>query len=135
MHTFIVDFFNNYGVDVEVYELANNFNGYFDEIFHIGLEDGSENEVSRHIYNLYRDIVINHKTEELLRLRNLAHSQRPVSKGNKVSNGDDSSDSEEGKDGSEDEMMEVEPSVSTKMEPIIDEDGFELVQKKGRSRK
>ncbi|KAJ3219218.1 hypothetical protein HDU67_002214 [Dinochytrium kinnereticum] len=138
VHT--VDFFRQYGVNVEVDELEGNLEGYMEECFNLGLEDGSPGQVARAVTSLFRELAAEGRSDVLDRLRASAKSVRPVTGIKPVAADSDYEDSEDDDSDMDDEDVGMEqdaapaPPPPAKPEKIVDEDGFEMVQK-GRRRR
>lgn len=140
------DFFQQYGTEVMDHEIAENLKDFFDQVFNAELDDGSPEQIGKTMVRLYREVVVEGKTEEVEAMKEKARQQHGRAAAASVkANGDDSSDDEDGEDESTNaEPMDVDeesrPALQNepqnrRPEPIIDDDGFELVQsKKGRRR-
>ena len=98
---------------------------------YIVLEDDSAVQVARKLIQVFNDVT-NGNLMELERLRSSAGIQHGVSQGiDETREGSD----EDGDESETTHDMDIDlptPPMSTKPERIIDDDGFELVQKKGR---
>ncbi|KAJ3047210.1 hypothetical protein HK097_000123 [Rhizophlyctis rosea] len=141
LHTHTLKFFRDFGTEVQAYELADNFTSYFDEVFDVDIEDGSPRQVGDALVKLYREVMIDGNTagvEELkvkVEMSGNAGARASVRQGGE--DDEDDSEDEDENDGEVDSPMEVDAGHSApapRPEPVIDEDGFELVQKKGRRR-
>ncbi|TPX67602.1 hypothetical protein CcCBS67573_g07458 [Chytriomyces confervae] len=148
--TYITDFFGSQGVRIDSYDLEDNLISYFEESFQAQLEDGSALQVSQLLVALFRELGDGRldtfercKTAALNATANTGASVR-VRDDDESSDGDSDSDSgdesvgafpsgmQESEGGMEVEMA-AEPVV--KQGPVFDEDGFEVVQQKGRRRR
>ncbi|CAN6603890.1 pre-rRNA-processing protein Tsr2p [Trichomonascus vanleenenianus] len=103
--------------------------------FETTLEDGTAAEVAQLIINLYKEIAEGDTSQvKKLHEQYLEKSERRKNQSSKVKvqseEGDDDSSSEE--EGDADVEMDDTPPPSSKPEPVIDDDGFELVQRKRR---
>ncbi|KAI9208434.1 uncharacterized protein BJ171DRAFT_488897 [Polychytrium aggregatum] len=160
MVQFTKDFFLKYGTDVEAYELGDNFTGYFDEIFDADLEDGSGEQVGKALVQLYQDVVVLGRLEIVDFLREKVRTQQRTPKqvvgDNNEVDSDEAGDDDNGNDDDEGngagaDGMDIDQDGSGSgsgsnggaggssgrpepQGPIVDEDGFELVQK-GRRRR
>ncbi|KAJ3010771.1 UNVERIFIED_CONTAM: hypothetical protein HDU68_001994 [Siphonaria sp. JEL0065] len=150
---YIIDFFSENGLRIDPTDLEENLVDYFSESFHVELEDGSAPEISKMLVALFAqlgrgDLSGFERVKELAgRVVALGPSRRV--KGDEDEDDDDDSDSDDDSaldgngafdygsaSGSGDmEMDEAPAALAPKPEPIIDEDGFELVQQKGRRRR
>ncbi|KAJ3405059.1 hypothetical protein HDU80_001955 [Chytriomyces hyalinus] len=149
--TYITDFFGSQGVRIDSYDLEDNLISYFEESFQAQLEDGSALQVSQLLVALFRELGDGRldtfercKTAALNATANTGASVR-VREDDESSDGDSDSDSgdesvgafpsgmQESEGGMEVEMAAAEPVV--KQGPVFDEDGFEVVQQKGRRRR
>ena len=146
LQTFTYDFFAAHGLEVDSSELEENLSGYFEEAFNVYLEDDSPALVAKDIVNLYREL----SQGSLIRLEKLrstssaiaaAAAARRANHNNQNDSSDDDDDDDDNNEGDnelngEDDAMEMDISRSpvAKLEPVIDEDGFELVQKKKRGK-
>ncbi|KAJ3287553.1 hypothetical protein HK104_008538 [Borealophlyctis nickersoniae] len=143
MYDHTLSFFREHGTEVYPDELCDNYKGYFDEVFNAELEDGSPEQVGKALVSLYAEIMVQGKMDGYEALKQKAASGRNAALASTVV-GDDSSDDEDEEGGGEDrEAMEIDGGAGTapasaapsRPPPVIDEDGFELVQpKKGRRR-
>lgn len=103
-------------------ELAGNFDEYFLETFNMELEDKSSDSISKHLCLLFSELKEG-KEDEYAKI--VAAGKKNVA----VCEKDESSDSEDEMD----EAMEVDVEpLAGPSEPVIDEDGFELVQRRRR---
>ncbi len=109
--------------------LEYNFYCWFEDELHCAVQDGSLIQVALDLISLYDEIMRGDWSmySKLMAAQPLAGTQASKTQGY-ISDGD-SSDNEMQEDSMEVDPMEVEPKPS-KAEPIIDEDGFELVVKK-----
>ncbi|KAG0263938.1 hypothetical protein BG011_007771 [Mortierella polycephala] len=138
----IVDYFSEKGKNVDTFDLEDILIQIMNDEFSIMLEDKSEQHISKVLEQLFLECT--HGKYDLV--QTLKHDSQKISgalKGSKAQkNGDDDDDSSDDEgDDSEDmdvEMTEGESSSSAprreKQEPIVDEDGFETVVKKGKRR-
>ncbi|RKO91191.1 hypothetical protein BDK51DRAFT_20976 [Blyttiomyces helicus] len=131
-------FFRTHGSEVHADELDSNFTAFFEEVFCAELDDGSPLQVGRTLVKLYAEIVGEGRLELLEELRGKARvsgAGRSVRAGGDADDDDEESGDEEEGEG---EAMDVDVPVVRERapwpEPVVDEDGFELVQKKGRRR-
>lgn len=100
--------------------------------FQVMLEDDSAYEVAKQVNAVWIKCQ-NEEFDEIVALRNTYEAAKP---GNSIQKGDvsSSSDDEEGDEGDNEDSEMTDAPTSTKLEPIIDEDGFELVQPKRRNK-
>ncbi|RKO96102.1 hypothetical protein CXG81DRAFT_26098 [Caulochytrium protostelioides] len=156
-----LEFFVRHGGDVEADELAENWSAFFAEVFNTELGDGSAEQVGRALVRCYHAIMVQNdpapwqqlKQEAAQRAARGANAAVQMSRRQRDAvvgdgDGDDSddsdfnSDSDDGSDSgsdADDAMAEdgddaVAPPPPPPAGPVIDEDGFEVVQKKGRRR-
>ncbi|KAJ3411418.1 hypothetical protein HDV05_002200 [Chytridiales sp. JEL 0842] len=155
LHSHTFDFFHETGEGVEPWELEDNLVGYFEEVFGVGLEDGSAGLVSKELVRLFKETGRGELSGlEKLRVAVERVKERWATTTTTPANLDDDSDDDDSDDdssmmsddGSNDSdypvdaedaaMRDAEPEkVEAKLEPVIDEDGFELVQKVGRRKR
>ncbi|CAO3574602.1 unnamed protein product [Mortierella alpina] len=142
----IVDYFSEHGKDVDTFDLEDILIQIMNDEFSIMLEDKSEQHIAKVLEQLFLECT--HGRYELV--QTLKQDSQKISgavKGSKSQkNGDDedddSSDDDGEHEGGETEDMDVEMGEESssagprreKPEPIIDEDGFETVVKKGKRR-
>ncbi|KAJ3103744.1 hypothetical protein HK100_004153, partial [Physocladia obscura] len=151
---YIVDFFAQNGNRIDASDLEDNLINYFQESFRVELEDGSAIQIAMLLCRLFSTLE-SADLSEFERVKVLAAIPLPESmKSRRVSAGngeaDDDNDSDNASDDSLDEdgnniyeadaMETAENSKAVresvfKPEPIIDEDGFEMVQQKNRRRR
>ncbi|TPX61064.1 hypothetical protein PhCBS80983_g01394 [Powellomyces hirtus] len=142
-------FFQQYGLEVMPHEIAQNLEAYFDEVFHANLDDGSPNQIGEKLCRLYKEIMVDGRTETFEAVKATANRANGVAGASVRAGDDDSSDDDESSD---EEIVGAEASSSSfstepmqvdavpaeprqrRPEPVVDEDGFEIVQKKGRRR-
>ena len=117
--------------------------------FNVQAEDDSPYQVARSLVNMHNQVASGEVSyiETLRRLQPVSSTacQQEARPKDPEASGDSSSSEDEGEDegdDSEDEAMEVEGTEEMETEdsntlrgPIIDEDGFQLVQRKGKGRK
>ena len=121
----ILDFFTSFKT-VEPFELENNFIDYFDYYFNISVQDSSCLQVSNVLCDGYKKL-LNGDLSDLNRLRSLELKVDQVLSKCILNNKEDDDDNEN----IEDSMNNMH-IIKEKQVPIIDNDGFELVQRKGR---
>lgn len=144
----IVDLFEttNY---VGLFEIQSRFLQVMNDEFDVVVEDDSELPIAMEVIDLYRDCQkgdfakikeLQAEFEEKERLR--AQGKLPKAKIEIVKGDDDDDEEEDWSDEGDDdeEVPELKSQKDTEMEeaqkgPIIDEDGFELVTKKGRGKR
>lgn len=95
---------------------------FFEDMFNVALEDGSASDVARRMCGLYNDVVQRGDVTQLNVLKQTAPVNNTAYSRIDATHSDDSDDSE---DDSDEEMY----VVKEKIEPVIDEDGFQMVQK------
>ncbi|KAJ3072178.1 rRNA accumulation- protein [Rhizoclosmatium sp. JEL0117] len=149
---YIVDFFSQNGLRIDPTDLEENLIDFFAESFQVELEDGSAPQISKLICQLFREIGsgdmtgFNKARELASRVTGAASQSRRVRAEGEEDDDDDSDDDSEdgmsnygeasGSGAAGDMEMDEAPSTpAPRQEPIIDEDGFELVQQKGRRRR
>jgi len=126
---------------VDTFDLEDILLQIMNDEFSIMLEDKSEQHISKVLEQLFLDCT--HGRYDLV--QTLKQDSQKISgafKSSKAQKGDDddSSDDDDEEEGEGGEDMDVEmgeapePVKKEKAEPIIDEDGFETVVKKGRRR-
>jgi len=124
-------------------DLADLLNQIMSDEFDANIEDGSIDAVTADIIRLWRDVL---SVAPVAIVETLERKAGEVKKGSvKATMGgdlvevDDNDDSETGSE-SEEDRMEVDPAPQLvyreeeRPEPIVDEDGFTLVQGKGKRR-
>jgi hypothetical protein len=124
--THILNYFQSNGLNANMDELEENLLFYFEDDLGVQLEDGSGREVANRLYGLFKEIVTEGKLEnfELMKQKAKINIQSCQNMGQesdvqmKESN----------------VQMEETPPATPKLETVIDQDGFELVQK-GRRKK
>ncbi|KAF9201192.1 hypothetical protein BGZ49_008569 [Haplosporangium sp. Z 27] len=145
----IVDYFGQHGKNVDTFDLEDILLQIMNDEFSILLEDQSEQHIAKVLEQLF--LQCTHGKYDLV--QSLKQDSQKISgafkesKSQKADNGDDSSDDEDDEDDNDDKEredgdMDVEmegesssaPARREKPEPIIDDDGFETVVKKGRRR-
>ncbi|KAG0277286.1 hypothetical protein BGZ96_002923, partial [Linnemannia gamsii] len=136
----VVDYFGEHGTKVDSFDLEDILLQIMNDEFSILLEDKSEQHISKILEQLFLECT--HGRYDLV--QTLKQDSQKVSgayKSSRAQKGeDDSSDDEEEGDEEDGEEMDVEMGEATepvkkeKAEPIIDEEGFETVVKKGRRR-
>ncbi|KAJ3116476.1 Cyclin-dependent kinase 2 [Phlyctochytrium bullatum] len=144
LQTHTCSFFKDYGRNVAVDELEENLRGYFDECFNLDLQDGSPLQISRLLVEAFKQLEESNgsRSQVLEKLRETASTVRARAMGSSSTmadsdadddSGSDDEDSDEQDDDDEDrsESMQYEETPRTKPDPIIDEDGFELIDKIG----
>ncbi|KAF9933243.1 hypothetical protein FBU30_006011 [Linnemannia zychae] len=137
----IVDYFGQHGKNIDTFDLEDILLQILNDEFSIMLEDKSEQHIAMVLEQLYQDCT--HGKYDLV--QTLKQDSQKVSgafSASKAQKGDDDDssddDGEEGEEGGEGAMdvdnETQEPVKKEKPEPIIDEDGFETVVRKGRRR-
>ncbi|KAI8585680.1 hypothetical protein BDZ88DRAFT_431914 [Geranomyces variabilis] len=148
LHSHMVAFFQQYGTEVMPHEIAQNLEAYFDEVFHANLDDGSPTQIGEKLCRLYKEIVCEGRRETFDAVKEVASRAAGRTAGVRQGGGDSDSsdDSDDGSSGDEDaeeggeasaDAMVVDPPAEPRQrrpDPVVDEDGFETVQKKGRRR-
>lgn len=130
---------------IDVDDLADMLFGMVSDEFDLDLEDKSEEEVAKQIVKLWKAVVRGEtlQVEELERAastnkgkkQSLDREQEYDEDGNPISGDEDGSEEDEDDDAmdvDDKEAPELVEARPTKHEPVVDEDGFELVQKKRR---
>lgn len=142
-----IGYFTRNGADANAEDLSDNFEMWFDQVFNMSLEDGSALQVGRSLEELYRQVVGQGNPAPVLALRE--SQARVVGKqraGTQLVAGQDEEgltvedDSDSDSDDSSDEDMDTdggagpstEPQQRNKPEKIIDDEGFETVQRRRR---
>ncbi|KAG0363112.1 Pre-rRNA-processing protein TSR2-domain-containing protein [Gamsiella multidivaricata] len=145
----IVDYFSQHGKNVDTFDLEDILIQIMNDEFSILLEDKSEQHIAKVLEQLFLECT--HGKYDLV--QTLKQDSQKISGSLKASKsqkeGEDDDDSSDDEDEDADEngeqnSMDVEmgesstssatPQGREKPEPIIDEDGFETVVKKGRRR-
>eukprot|EP01024_Parvocaulis_polyphysoides_P048876 TRINITY_DN4687_c1_g1_i1.p1 TRINITY_DN4687_c1_g1~~TRINITY_DN4687_c1_g1_i1.p1 ORF type:complete len:236 (-),score=62.88 TRINITY_DN4687_c1_g1_i1:285-992(-) len=136
----IIDLFQN-RKDLDEIDLEDFFDEFFQIEFQIQAEDGSLGEVARDLISMYFEC----SEENFSRIDHLKSYQPfPINKNNQLNQNDEDEESEgEGDDDEGGEAMEVieeeegeeekeknQEIKQNKNTPVIDEDGFQLVQRK-----
>ncbi|RHZ52939.1 hypothetical protein Glove_454g17 [Diversispora epigaea] len=153
MNMVIDHFLKSGGKEPHVDDLESILDQIMADEFNTLLEDDSAYQVSQHLIKLYNECMQgNYSNVEKLRLKqstkNVSNSARRISNGDEEDNssssgeGDSEDDSEDGNSNEEEEKdgdidkMEVDHVIDkpakTKNEPIIDEEGFQLVTRRKR---
>jgi hypothetical protein len=115
----VFNFFVDYGVQVDAFDLADNLTDYLSEEFDVALEDNSSIQVSMSLIEYYKQVHVNGQVQALENLRKL-----PNASNYKCESSDDSS--------IESLIESMDIDVSDKNAPIVDEEGFTLVTRKKR---
>ena len=108
--------------------------------FETNVEDDSALPIAMEIINIYNDCfnVNYNKVEQLYLEWEEKQKTKKAKRVIHVEGDDDDDNDDQDDDDNEDEDEEMEEAmpdlVSTKPEPVVDDDGFELVQPKGRRR-
>ncbi|KAI9102734.1 Pre-rRNA-processing protein TSR2-domain-containing protein [Phlyctochytrium arcticum] len=135
------EFFEKYTTAVMAHEIAENLKDFFDEIFNAELDDGSPEQIGETLVALYKEIMTEGKVDRALAIKEQARGHPPIQ--SRQGNHDDSSD-DDGDEGNDEnptassesnqagQAMDVDNSNTSRPEPVIDEDGFELVQPRKR---
>lgn len=127
----------------------NDLEGLLDEAlqvdFNVQAEDDSPYQVARSLVNMHNQVALGDVSyvEALRRLQPIASAacQQEARPKDPEASEDSSSSDEESADEGEDDAMDVEGTEEMETEesnaagPIIDEDGFQLVQRKGKGRR
>ncbi|KAI8822936.1 Pre-rRNA-processing protein TSR2-domain-containing protein [Fimicolochytrium jonesii] len=155
-----LDFFTQYKSDVEAHEIAENLKAFFNEIFNAELDDGSPEQIGRTLVRCWREVVEEGDATGVEEMRRKAEQARTRNAGRQSQSqrhpsNEDSSSSDEESDGDAEVVAEAgatgsinrddggaapmevdEEPAARRPEPVVDEDGFELVQntRKGRRR-
>ena len=132
-----LEFFRQHGSQVEPYELEQNFDDYIIQQLDVEVTDGSLVQVGKRLVELYRKVVCLGDLADLeaLRSSNAERTKRHPESASRVVDECDGSSSDE--DSVVDQEMEdvqepTAPEIPTG--PIVDEDGFELVQNSRNNR-
>ncbi|KAJ1550799.1 hypothetical protein HK096_004948 [Nowakowskiella sp. JEL0078] len=138
IHAILLDYFVTHGVNVSGDELAENLHEYFSVDLKTDLDDDSETRVSEALINAYSEIVVKKNPSLLLRLRETAEiaNVRAQEVASAAEGAEDDYYCEE--NSTQKVGMDVDHDVELGEryeKPVIDEDGFELVQKKNGRRK
>lgn len=121
-------------------QVADMLDQYMSDEYEAVLEDGSSDMIAKDVSRLWRDCVAPGErsaedTVGALERKAAEIAKKPVhaTKHDENESDDEEGDwSDEDDDDKEDVPQLVEAKPKEKQEPIIDDDGFELVQKKGR---
>ncbi|KAI8808478.1 hypothetical protein BJ742DRAFT_772141 [Cladochytrium replicatum] len=131
----VIAFFQSEGSTVAMDELAWNLEDCFANDLHVDLEDRSFEQVARRCVELYGEIVGRGETKSLEALRQAAQSSPSATQMSKGEVHEEEVDDDDDEMGMEVDAPVAGPSSSAPAPPKdIDEDGFELVQKKGKRR-
>ncbi|KAI8898402.1 hypothetical protein BC833DRAFT_590028 [Globomyces pollinis-pini] len=134
-----VSFYKEFNGKIEPDELEKNFTAFIEDQLCCTVEDGSPLQVANDIVQLYKLIVVQCDLELFNRMKAEIQAKgnqaKTLSKTIQDEGASDDSDWNESVMGDGDsvmgsEDMAVDPPKPTG--PIIDDDGFELVQRKGR---
>jgi hypothetical protein len=111
----LFNFFIDYGVKVDEYDLADNISDYLSEEFDVQLEDNSSIQVSKSLIECYNQVLINGRVEFLENLKNL-----PSKSSYKCESAQDLSI----------ESLIENMDIQSKNVPVVDAEGFTLVCRK-----
>jgi hypothetical protein len=111
----LFNFFVDYGVKVDEFDLADNISDYLSEEFDVQLEDNSSIQVSKSLIECYHQVFINGKVEFLEHLKNIPSTS--------------SYKCESPQDLSIESLIESMDIQSTNV-PVVDAEGFTLVCRK-----
>lgn len=134
----IVSYFAEEKVTVD--ELENSLYWYFEDEFKLQLEDESSNDVSMQLVKMYQEVVVEGNAASVQRLRELSNrtnanastQSRMVEE--TVDGAEDPMDAPELQSVTESTDMQLDEPAPPKYEPVVDDEGFTLVQK-GRGKK
>ncbi|CAL9729226.1 pre-rRNA-processing protein Tsr2p [Monosporozyma unispora] len=136
----IVDLFkDNKAVDAPLIEETLLY-AMLDE-FDTHVDDGTAQPVANNMIKLYDECsqlnfnrVEDLYTKWLEKQKNGPSKERYVQVDEVTSDEDEEKDDDDDDDGMDVDMEQEIPALATKSEPVVDDDGFELVQKKGKRR-
>eukprot|EP01025_Chloroclados_australasicus_P024154 TRINITY_DN24312_c0_g1_i1.p1 TRINITY_DN24312_c0_g1~~TRINITY_DN24312_c0_g1_i1.p1 ORF type:complete len:184 (-),score=34.54 TRINITY_DN24312_c0_g1_i1:346-897(-) len=116
--------------DLDELDLEDYFDEFFQVEFEMQVEDGSLSEVSRDLFKLHFECADNNFS----RLDHLRSFQAFKINQETAMQEDDESEEDQDEDGDAMDVIEEEPSEikQAKNQPVIDQDGFQLVQRKRR---
>ncbi|KAI8364482.1 Pre-rRNA-processing protein TSR2-domain-containing protein [Choanephora cucurbitarum] len=123
----VIDYFAKQGKKLDVDDIEAVLSQVMSDEFHTTLEDDSPYLVAKHLYELFNQCIHGNHTE-VERLREKAKSQNAYM-GSSMGQGDDSDSGDENDDDQE-EGGDDEPMEETPQEPLVDEDGWEIVRRK-----
>lgn len=136
LHDSVFEFFEEYKTSASVEDLADNFYNYFEEAFDVELDDDSPDQVAVQLGRVYGAIVTQGNSSVLEELR--LQCAKGLMSGQSITEGEEVD--MDGEIDSEDDMM-MDPQSSSRAapeaprEPVVDEDGFELVQSRRKSKR
>jgi hypothetical protein len=122
-----IEFFQKYKGNVTPEDLNSNFHQWLEQVFGVAVEDDSPLQVGKHCCSLFHQIV---DLGDLSPLKELEASMAAVKHRQAQSQ---IQEPEEGSDqDSDDSDMDVDKPVETRHKPekVIDNDGYELVQRR-----
>lgn len=122
----VCDFFEDYGMQASTEDLADNLLSYLSDTFKVDLEDGSADQIACTLVKYFEIVAVQGNGDGLLHLRHLNATKGPAA----PAQGEASSDEES----QEEDAMET-AGPSQRQEPIVDEDGFTLVQSKKKGKR
>lgn len=135
-------------------DLADMLLGMLSDEFTLDLDDGSDEQVAKDIIQLWKEVVRGETriAEAFIKAASSNKGKKPAGRiaaeqevdenGNPIDGDDDDEDDDDEDYETDDDAMDVDDEEAPKLveakpkqEPVVDEDGFELVQKKGGKRK
>ncbi|KAJ3122298.1 hypothetical protein HK098_002966 [Nowakowskiella sp. JEL0407] len=150
IQSILFDFFQTHGATVTIDELSDNLLEYFSSDLETELEDGSEVGIAEMLVEAYKQVIVKRNFawfEDLRRQANEIDAKvveslrraggRVEEDAENASDDDEVEDAEREDNGSGSMDVEMdEKNENSYIAPVVDEDGFELVQrKKGGRRK
>jgi hypothetical protein len=110
LKSLVFDFFQEYQLNVDVEDLADNLYEYFDQMFSVELEDESHVHVAQLLKHHF-ELLMKDQMQGLLELRQLFTTAVAIE---------------------QQQSMVEESSKKEEIIPLVDDDGFTLVQRKKR---
>lgn len=125
----IISYFRDEGIKLTVDELENSLYWYFDETFNLDLEDDSSKDVAERLCEMYQEVCVDGKFDKVERLRELVTQDPGAAAFSSQANHAEAAEALQLSQ-SEAELVAEDRS----RHPIVDDDGFTLVQR-GRGKK
>ncbi|KAI7901781.1 Pre-rRNA-processing protein TSR2-domain-containing protein [Cokeromyces recurvatus] len=127
----IVDYFGKRGKKIDIEDIEDILIQVMNDEFNTTLEDDSPYLVAKHLVTLFNQCIQGNYSEvERLREKNKSQNSY-VAASSCVKQGDDDSEDDDDDDNTDDQPEdEDEPMEETSKEPLVDEDGWEIVRRK-----
>ncbi|RCH97224.1 hypothetical protein CU098_011206 [Rhizopus stolonifer] len=129
----VIDYFGKQGKKLDVDDIEVVLSQIMSDEFHATLEDDSPYLVAKHLYELFNQC-IHGNYAEVERLREKAKVQNSyMAASSSMKQGDDSDNDDEGDgslNGNDDDNEDDDQMEEAPQEPLVDEDGWEIVRRK-----